>query len=59
MTYQKKIKTRKLVSITTMVGTDQLEVLKQAADDNNTDRAKLIRDSIDSTYDIKLLDNGK
>lgn len=58
MAYQKKVKLRKLVSITTRLGQDQLEVLNKDASGKDTDVSKLIRDSIDNTYDIKLPDNG-
>lgn len=58
MAYKKKVKLRKLVSITTRLGEDQLEVLNKDASGKDTDVSKLIRDSIDNTYDIKLPDNG-
>lgn len=54
MVYVKKIKLRKLVTITTIVGADQIEVLSKDAANKKTSTAKLIRDSLDQTYDIKL-----
>lgn len=59
MAYTKKIKLRKLVTITTMIGEDQAKVLSEDATGKNTSTAKLIRDSIDQKYDIKLGDDGK
>lgn len=58
MAYKKKVKLRKLVSFTTRLGEDQLDVLNKDASGKDTDVSKLIRDSIDNTYDIKLADNG-
>lgn len=54
MVYIKKVKLRKLVTITTIVGADQIEVLSKDAANKKTSTAKLIRDSLDQTYDIKL-----
>jgi len=54
MAYQKKVKVRKLVKITTMVGEDQIKVLNKDAAEKKVSAGKLIRDSIDQTYDIKL-----
>lgn len=54
MAYVKKIKTRKLTKLTTLIGLDQLAILSKDASDNDTDRSKLIRDAIDQKYDIKL-----